>query len=186
MSRRSNGQHQYLAAARSAICGRRRLATRDGRTVALRSPRGQYRLADHAITWSAQHQREQQQAADLSLPTSIPRLAPGGRAVSHPRSAPASQSCGCSVMDTIRLDARSETAGRSRDRPPGLEVVGLAVGCELGIEVGVGSGSAQRQDRGIAAAAAECLASCLARQLIGDARAPARASTLMGASRQGH
>ena len=31
--------------------------------------------------------------------------------------------------------------GRSRDRPPGLEVVGLAVGYELGIEVGAGSGS---------------------------------------------
>ena len=36
--------------------------------------------------------------------------------------------------------------GRSRDRPPGLEVVGLAVGCELGIEVGAGSGSKQGKD----------------------------------------
>ena len=114
-----------------------------------------------------------------------PAWRPGGRAVSHPRPAPASQSCGCSVMGTVRPDARSETAGRSRDRPPGLEVVGLAVGCELGIEDGVGSGSAQGQDRGIAAAAAECLASRLARRLIGDARAPARAPARMRAPCEG-
>ena len=106
MPRRSNGQHQYLAAAQSAICGRRRLATRDGRAVALRSPRGQYRLADHAITWSAQHQREQQQAADLSPPTSIPRLAAW-----RPRGQPSAAGAGQPVVRLLRDGHRP--AGRA-------------------------------------------------------------------------
>ena len=70
----------------------------------------------------------------------LPAAWPGGRAVGHLRSAPPpGKSLGHPMIDA----GWPVAVGRSRDRPSGLEVVGLTAGDEVGVEVEVGSGPNQ-------------------------------------------